>query len=405
MSADASYVRTDMVAPRPAPRRSSGTWAWMRQNLFATPTDTVLTVLGVLFLFWILPPLYNFFVGHAVFPGGTVEDCRAAPGGACWAYIGSEIEFFIYGFYPMQEFWRPNVVFFLLAALIIPLLWLRAPFKRTNALLFFVAYPIFSFFLLNGLDIHIREDSPFFGILSGMGLLSQRFSLPEGVWLFMPYVPTEQWGGLLVTLIISVVGISLSLPLGILLALGRQSKLPIIKTLSIAFIELVRSVPLITVLFMASIMLPLFLPVGMTIDKFLRAIVGVTLFTSAYMAEVVRGGLQAIGRGQYEAASSLGLNYWKSMFFIVLPQALKYVIPGIVNSFISLFKDTSLVYIVGMKDLLEAVKTKNDALEWASSSQSITGYAFAAIVFWTFCFSMSRYSIWVERRLDTGHKR
>ena len=405
MAMEAAYVRTEMVEARPAPRRNSGTWAWMRHNLFATPTDTVLTALGVIFLLWVIPPLYNFFIGQAVFPGGTVEECRAALGGACWAYIGSEIEFFIYGFYPMQEYWRPNIVFFLLAALIIPLLWLRVPFKRTNAVLFFVVYPIVSFFLLNGLDIQVQEGTPAFGVLNSMGLLSQRFGVPEGTWLFMPYVPTEQWGGLLVTLIISVVGISLSLPIGILLALGRQSKLPIIKTLCIVFIELVRSVPLITVLFMASIMLPLFLPVGMTIDKFLRAIVGVTLFTSAYMAEVVRGGLQAIGRGQYEAASSLGLNYWKSMFFIVLPQALKHVIPGIVNSFISLFKDTSLVYIVGMKDLLEAVKTKNDALEWASSTQSITGYAFAGIVFWTFCFSMSRYSMWVERRLDTGHKR
>jgi general L-amino acid transport system permease protein len=405
MSAGAVYVRTDMIAAQPAPNRSSGTWAWMRKNLFATPGDTVLTLLGVLFLFWAVPPVFNFFIGHAVFPGGTVEDCRAATDGACWAYIGSEIEFFIYGFYPMSEYWRPNIVFFLLAALIIPLLTPKVPFKRTNAVLFFVVFPIFSYFLLSGLDIRVSQDSPMFGFLNSLGLLSTRFGIPEGTLLFMPYVPTEQWGGLLVTLIISVVGISLSLPLGILLALGRQSKLPIIKTLSIAFIELVRAVPLITVLFMASIMLPLFLPVGMTIDKFLRAIVGVTLFTSAYMAEVVRGGMQAIGRGQYEAASSLGLNYWKSMFFIVLPQALKYVIPGIVNNFISLFKDTSLVYIVGMKDLLEAVKTKNDALEWASSTQSITGYAFAAIVFWTFCFSMSRYSMWVERRLDTGHKR
>ena len=405
MAIDTGYVRTEMVAAQPAPRRTSGTWAWMRQNLFATPFDTVLTALGVIFLFWVIPPLFNFFIGHAVFPGGTVEDCRASPDGACWAYIGSEIEFFIYGFYPMAEYWRPNIVFALLAALIIPLLTPKAPFKRTNAVLFFVVYPIVSFILLNGLDIRVTQDSPLFGVLSGMGLLSTRFGLPEGTFLFMQYVPTEQWGGLLVTLIISVVGISLSLPLGILLALGRQSKLPIIKTLCIAFIELVRAVPLITVLFMASIMLPLFLPVGMSIDKFLRAIVGVTLFTSAYMAEVVRGGLQAIGRGQYEAASSLGLNYWKSMFFIVLPQALKHVIPGIVNNFISLFKDTSLVYIVGMKDLLEAVKTKNDMLEWASASQSITGYAFAAIVFWTFCFSMSRYSMWVERRLDTGYKR
>jgi general L-amino acid transport system permease protein len=219
------------------------------------------------------------------------------------------------------------------------------------------------------------------------------------------YVPTEQWGGLLVTLIISVVGICVSLPFGVLLALGRQSKLPIIKTLCISFIELIRAVPLITVLFMASIMLPLFMPQGTTVDKLLRALVGVTLFSSAYMAEVVRGGMQAIGRGQYEAAAALGLGYWRRMGFIILPQALKHVIPGIVGNFISLFKDTSLVYIVGMKDLLEAVKTKNDAIEWASPTQSITGYIFAAAVFWVFCFSISRYSRYWERRLNTGHKR
>jgi general L-amino acid transport system permease protein len=206
-------------------------------------------------------------------------------------------------------------------------------------------------------------------------------------------------------LIISVVGICVSLPLGIILALGRQSKMPIIKSICVAFIELIRAVPLITILFMASIMLPLFMPAGVTVDKLLRALVGVTLFSSAYMAEVVRGGMQAIGRGQYEAAAALGLSYWKRMGFIILPQALKHVIPGIVNSFIALFKDTSLVYIVGMKDLLEAVKTKNDAIEWASPTQSITGYIFAAAVFWMFCFSMSRYSQFMERRLNTGHKR
>ena len=215
MSTDTVYVRTDMIAAQPAPNRSSGTWAWMRKNLFATPTDTALTVLGLLLLFWLVPPLFNFFIGHAVFPGGTVEDCRAAPDGACWAYIGSEIEFFIYGFYPMQEYWRPNIVFFLLFALIIPLLAPKVPFKRTNAVLFFVVFPIFSFFLLSGLDIRVTEDSPMFGVLNSLGLLSTRFGIPEGTLLFMPYVPTEQWGGLLVTLIISVVGISLSLPLEI----------------------------------------------------------------------------------------------------------------------------------------------------------------------------------------------
>ena len=373
---DIGFVRSDLVAAKPAPRSTTGAVAWARTNLFATPLDSILTILGLLFLFWIVPPLYNFFIGHAVPPGGTVEQCRMENAGACWAYISAEMEFFIYGFYDIPEQWRPNIVFALGAALLIPLLMPKMPFKRTNAVLFLVVFPIVSYFLLAG-----------------------------GVFGLKP-MPTEKWGGLLVTLIISVVGITLSFPLGIILALGRQSKLPVIKTLCVAFIELIRAVPLITILFMASIMLPLFMPQGTTVDKLLRALVGVTLFTSAYMAEVVRGGLQAIPRGQYEAGASLGLGYWQRMYFIILPQALKHVIPGIVNNFISLFKDTSLVYIVGMKDLLEAVKTKNDtALEWQSANTATTGYLFAAMVFWVFCFGMSRYSMYMERRLNTGYKR
>jgi general L-amino acid transport system permease protein len=373
---DIGYVRSDMVPSKPAPINTSGVGAWLRKNLFATPLDGVLTVLGLVFLLWIVPPLYNFFIGHAVGPNGTVEECRLETAGACWAYISSEMEFFIYGFYDIPEQWRPNIVFALGTLLLIPLLMPKVPFKRTNAILFLVVFPIVSYFLLAG-----------------------------GVFGLKP-MPTEKWGGLLVTLIISVVGITCSFPLGIILALGRQSKLPVIKTLCIAFIELIRAVPLITILFMASIMLPLFMPQGTTVDKLLRALVGVTLFTSAYMAEVVRGGLQAIPRGQYEAGASLGLGYWQRMYFIILPQALKHVIPGIVNSFIALFKDTSLVYIVGMKDLLEAVKTKNDtALEWQSANTATTGYLFAAMVFWVFCFGMSRYSMYMERRLNTGYKR
>jgi general L-amino acid transport system permease protein len=373
---DIGYVRSDMVPSKPAPINTSGVGAWLRKNLFATPLDGVLTVLGLVFLLWIVPPLYNFFIGHAVGPNGTVEECRLETAGACWAYISSEMEFFIYGFYDIPEQWRPNIVFALGTLLLIPLLMPKVPFKRTNAILFLVVFPIVSYFLLAG-----------------------------GVFGLKP-MPTEKWGGLLVTLIISVVGITCSFPLGIILAMGRQSKLPVIKTLCIAFIELIRAVPLITILFMASIMLPLFMPQGTTVDKLLRALVGVTLFTSAYMAEVVRGGLQAIPRGQYEAGASLGLGYWQRMYFIILPQALKHVIPGIVNSFIALFKDTSLVYIVGMKDLLEAVKTKNDtALEWQSANTATTGYLFAAMVFWVFCFGMSRYSMYMERRLNTGYKR
>ncbi|WP_375597627.1 amino acid ABC transporter permease [Devosia sp. Naph2] len=374
-----SFVREQMVDPAPAPVNTAGPVAWARRNLFATPSDSLLTILAVVLLIWAIPPIYNFVFpnflgGDAVPPGGTVEECRVETAGACWAYIYARMSFFIYGFYPAEEYWRPNLVFALGALLIIPLAIPRVPFKRTNAILFFVVYPVICFYLLNGGVLGLRP------------------------------VPTERWGGLLVTLIISLVGIICSIPIGILLALGRQSKLPIIKTLCIMFIELWRAVPLITVLFMASVMLPLFMPQGTTVDKLLRALVGVTLFSSAYLAEVVRGGLQALPRGQYEAASSLGLSYWKSMWFIILPQALKHVIPGIVNSFIALFKDTSLVSIVGIFDLLNTVQAASSDIDWSSPTQAITGYLFAGMVFWVFCFAMSRYSIWMERRLDTGHK-
>ena len=369
-----SYIRRDMLPSKPPPERIAGPILWARKNLFATPGDTLMTFLGLLFLAWLLPNIYSFTIGNAVFDG-TVEDCRVANVGACWIYIEARITFFIYGFYPAAEYWRVNIVFLLLALLLIPLLIPRVPFKRVNAALFFVAFPVVAYILLHGGSFGLRE------------------------------VPTEQWGGLMVTLIIALAGIICSLPLGIVLALGRRSKLPIIKWLCIAFIELWRAVPLITVLFMASVMLPLFMPQGMSVDKLLRALVGVTLFTAAYIAEVIRGGLAALPRGQQEAASALGLGYWKSMGLIILPQALKHSIPGIVNNFISLFKDTSLVSIVGIFDLLNAVQSASSDNSWASPTRAVTGYLFAAMVFWVFCFAMSRYSIWIEQRLNTGYKR
>jgi general L-amino acid transport system permease protein len=375
MMTDQPFVRDAIVPPSPPPVRSGGVVAWMRRNLFASVQDSILTVLALLLVLWIVPHVYDFFIGKAVFVGTSGKDCQFADVGACWIYIYDKVDFFFYGFYPASEYWRINVFFLTGLFLIVTLLWPGAPFKRTNAVLFFVAYPIVSYVLLNG----------------GM------FGLPE--------VTTEKWGGLTVTLVISLVGIVCSIPIGILLALGRQSKMPIIKTLCIAFIELWRAVPLITVLFMASVMLPLFMPQGTTVDKLLRALVGVTLFESAYLAEVVRGGLQALPRGQYEAGASLGLNYWQRTVFIILPQALKHVIPGIVNNFISLFKDTSLVSIVGIFDLLNTVQAATSDVNWASPTQAMTGYVFAAFMFWIFCFAMSRYSQYMERRLDTGHKR
>ncbi|MGB7433412.1 MAG: amino acid ABC transporter permease, partial [Ahrensia sp.] len=215
---------------------------------------------------------------------------------------------------------------------------------------------------------------------------------------------TEVWGGLLVTMVIAVTGIAASLPIGILLALGRRSQMPIVKFVCVVFIEFWRGVPLITVLFMSSVMLPLFLPEGVSFDKLLRALIGVALFSSAYMAEVVRGGLQALPKGQYEGAMALGLNWGQMTRMIILPQALKLVIPGIVNTFIGLFKDTTLVLIIGLFDFLGTIRASTSDPTWSTPVQSMTGLTFAAFVYFIFCYAMSRYSMYMERRLDTGHK-
>ena len=229
------------------------------------------------------------------------------------------------------------------------------------------------------------------------------FYLWVGDGFGLNYIETPQWGGLFLTLVVAGTGIAASLPIGIVFALGRRSEMPAIRAVSIGFIELWRGVPLITVLFMSSVMLPLFLPEGVNFDKLLRALIGVALFSSAYMAEVVRGGLQAIPKGQYEAAASMGLGYWQMMRLIILPQALKLVIPGIVNTFIGLFKDTTLVLIIGLFDLLGSVQAATTDPKWVA--MFIEGYVFTAMVFWIFCFSMSRYSMHIERKLHTGHKR
>lgn len=381
---DMSWVRTEMALAEAPPRTEAGAGAWVRKNLFATPFDSALTILSALFLAWLLPQVLGWALFNAVWTGPdrsvclTVDQGGQLPSGwsgACWAFVNAKFGQFMFGRYPIDERWRVILTAVIFVALLAPLLMPRAPYKRLNAILFFAVFPFVAFFLLVG---------GFFGLA---------------------YVETSLWGGLLVTLVISYVGIVVSLPLGIILALGRRSKMPIIKLISVIFIEAVRGVPLVTVLFMASFMLPLFVPPGMTFDKFLRALVGVALFASAYMAEVIRGGLQAIPRGQYEGADSLGLGYWQKMGLIIMPQALKLVIPGIVNTFIGMFKDTTLVLIISMFDLLGIVKQNLSDANWATPQTAKSGLIFAALVFWIFCFGMSRYSIYMERRLDTGHKR
>ena len=381
---DLAFVRSEMVIAQAPPKSERGLIGWLHKNLFASPLDTVLTVIGLLLTAWVVTNLMRWAFIDAVWVGSDRSVCSTASqggvqpdgwSGACWAFVNAKFDQFMYGRYHVTQRWRVDLVAVLFVALLAPLLIPRAPWKGVNAVLFFGVFPIVAFFLL------------------------------VGGWFGLTYVPTQLWGGLLVTMTLSFVGIAVSLPLGILLALGRRSKMPVIKMLCVIVIETVRGVPLITVLFMASAMLPMFLPVGMTFDRFLRALIAVALFASAYMAEVIRGGLQAIPKGQYEGAASLGLGYWQSMGLIVLPQALKLVIPGIVNTFIGLFKDTSLVSIIGMFDLLGIVRQHFADANWASPQTPISGLVFAGFVFWAFCFSMSRYSQFMERRLDTGHKR
>lgn len=379
-----SWVRTEMALAQPAPPGERGAIAWVRKNLVGSVGDTVLTILGIAIIAWILPQVINWAFINAQWTGpdrtvcATVSQGGIQPdgwSGACWAFVNAKFGQFMFGTYPVEERWRPILVAILFVALLVPMLIPRVPRKGLNAILLFLILPILSFFLLVG------------GVFG------------------LPVVETSRWGGLLVTLTLSFVGIAVSLPLGTVLALGRRSKMPIVKMLCVVFIETVRGIPLITVLFFVSVMLPLFLPAGVTFDKFLRALIGVSLFAAAYMAEVVRGGLQAIPKGQYEGADSLGLGYWQKMGLIVLPQALKLVIPGIVNTFIGMFKDTSLVLIISMFDLLGIVKQNFADANWATPQTAKSGLIFAAFVFWLFCFGMSRYSMYTERRLDTGYKR
>lgn len=355
---------------QPPPSTVVGPVAWLRHNLFASPLHVVLTALSLYLLWLIVPPILNWAFIHATWTGTTRADCTGE--GACWVFIQQRFGQFMYGFYPSELRWRVDVTVWLAIIGVAPLFIKRTPHKAFYGIGFLVIYPLVAFWLLHG----------------GLGLQE---------------VSTSRWGGLMLTLVIAYVGIAGALPLGILLALGRRSKLPAIRVICVTFIEFWRGVPLITVLFMSSVMLPLFLPEGMNLDKLLRALVMVIFFEAAYIAEVVRGGLQAIPKGQYEAAAGLGLGYWRSTALVILPQALKMVIPGIVNTFIALFKDTSLVIIIGLFDLLNSIKQATTDPKWLGMSTE--GYVFAALVYWIFCFSMSRYSMRLEQKLNTGHKR
>ena len=353
----------------PPPITNVGVIGWLRTNLFSSWPNTLLTFAALYLVVLIVPPMVQWALLDADWVGDTREACDS--GGACWVFVGVRLNQFMYGLYPEAEYWRINLAAVLIVALVIPLFIEKFRWKLQLGFFIIFGYPVIAFYLFSG------------GVFG------------------LEAVETSRWGGLTLTLVLASVGMAASFPLGILLALGRRSSMPIVKSVSVVFIEFWRGVPLITVLFMSSVMLPLFLPEGTHFDKLLRAMIGISLFQSAYMAEVVRGGLQAIPKGQYEAAQALGLSFWKSMGLIILPQALKLVIPGIVNTFIALFKDTTLVLIIGLFDMLAMIEAALADPKWLG--YAIEGLTFAAFVYWVFCFSMSRYSMALERKLHTGH--
>ena len=378
--AELAFVRHTTIAPRPPPATMTGAFGWMRANLLSSPFNIVLTILIVGLLAWAIPEIVKFLFIDAVWTGNDRDACLASVQhreiGACWPFVWERLPYFIYGSYPIPERWRVDVFFVMLAVGIVWLLWLNAPRRDLGAIYFFLILPVTSFILLTG--------------WSAIGLRP---------------VDTVLWGGVLVTIVVAAVGIVCSLPLGILLALGRRSRMPTVRLLSVIFIEFVRGVPLVTVLFMASVMLPLFIPEQWSPDKLVRALVGIALFASAYMAEVVRAGLQAIPKGQYEGAMAVGLRYAPMMRLVVLPQALNVTIPNIVNTYIGLFKDTTLVFIVGIFDLLRTIEVARIDPKWAAPVTSTTGYAVAAIFYLVFCYGMSRYARAMETRLGRGDRR
>lgn len=366
-----AFVRSELATARPAPRQRTGPSQWVWENLLGSPGNAALTLLGLAIVWWIAETILGFAFLGAVWVGTGGADCRGVAG-ACWPFIAAKLDQFVYGRYPDAEVWRVHAAGLLAAGGLFAVLWPRTPHKLIVVPSIFVVLP-----LLIGVLLH--------GGVFGLAV-----------------VDTPRWGGLMLTLVIALTGIGGSLPIGVLLALGRRSDMPVIRWFCVGFIELWRGVPLVTVLFMASVLLPLFLPAGVSFDKLLRALIAVALFAAAYVAEVVRGGLQSIGDGQYQAARALGLGYWRMMGLVVLPQALRNVIPGIVNVFIGLFKDTTLVLTIGLLDFLGMIQLGLTDPKWSAPYVNHTAYLFAGVVFWAFCFSLSRYSASLERRLAAG---
>ena len=353
------------------PKSQTKAILWLKDNLFSSTLNVLLTFVAIYILYLLLPPILNWTIFDANFDL-TADNQSCGREGACWSFVNANLKMFIYGFYPQEELWRVNTMFGLIAALIVlGSIIKNSQYKAHYIIGSFLIYPVVAFFLLYG----------------GLGL---------------EIVETDKWGGLTLTVVVAAVGIVASFPLGILFALGRQSEMRVVKFISVVYIEFIRGVPLITILFMASVVLPLFFSAGMDIDKLLRALIGITLFQTAYIAEVIRGGLQAIPRGQYEAADAAGLSFLQKTMLVILPQALKISIPNIVGSFISLFKDTTLLLIIGLFDMLAIVGAATSNSDWLG--RDAEGYVFVAMVIWVILYSMSRYSKRLEVRFSTEHK-
>jgi general L-amino acid transport system permease protein len=357
------------VAIEGPPPHSSGVFGWLRANLFNSVFNSILTLLCAALLAFAIPPVIRWALIDAIWSAPNGQACHGA--GACWAFIGEKFRFILFGFFPVAETWRPIAV-----------------------------VVVFLLMILAACDRRLRGRRLAIGWIVGLCAV---FALMRGGFLGMSLVETTQWSGLPLTLILAIVSMLFGFPFGVLLGLGRRSRLPAVRVICIGYIELVRGVPLITMLFMASLMLPLFLPAGMTIDKLLRAEVAFILFAGAYLAEVVRGGLQAIPRGQVEAADALGLSYVQRTRLIVLPQALAMVIPPLVNTFIGLFKATALVIIISLFDLLTTAETALSDVNWQGFY--VEAYVFVGVIYWSFCFFMSRYSQLLEREFNRGRRR
>ena len=359
------------IAPRPAPIKSEGLVAWIRSNLFGDLATSIMTLVVGGALLYLVPQ----FLSWALFRASWRPDfdaCRVEGVGACWGVVAAKYRLILFGRYPYEEQWRPLIAASLMLGLLVASCT-RAFWRSWLAILWVLVLSVF-------------------------------FALMYGNVLGLTKVETDRWGGLPLTLLLATLSMLGAFPIALVVALGRRSKLPAIRTFCTIYVELIRGVPLISVLFMASFMFPLFMPQGFSIDVLIRVLVGITLFAAAYMAEVIRGGLQAIPKGQIEAAATLGLSYWQTQRKIVLPQALAMVVPSIMNNFISTFKDTSLVTIVSLYELTGAMSMAlNSDSDWRPFK--IEAYLFIAMIYFVFCFSMSRYSIWVEKQVNRSKQR